>query len=87
MYLGGAGAAGAARAIAGGGLGAIRAGTAMGSAARTAYTLGQEGAGSSSVGAGLGGVGRAAGGAARSRMSAAFGIGEAAESGRPAAAR
>ena len=85
MYLGGAGAAGAARAIAGGGLGAIRAGTAMGSAARTAYTFGQEGAGSSSVGAGLGGVARAAGGAARSRMSAAFGIGEAAESGRQAA--
>jgi type IV secretion system protein TrbL len=85
MYLGGAGAAGASRALMGGGLGAIRAGTAMGSAASTAYTLGQETAGSSSVGAGLGGVAQAAGGAARSRMSAALGLGEAAERGRNAA--
>jgi len=85
MALGGAGAIGAARSLVGGGLGAIRAGTAMGSAASTAYTLGQETAGSSSVGAGLSGMARAAGGAARSRMSAAFGLGEAAESGRQAA--
>src|SRR3546814_4659385 len=41
------------RSLAAAGLGAVRAGTAMGSAASTAYTLGQEGAGSSSVGAGL----------------------------------
>src|SRR3546814_15840378 len=59
--------------------------SAMGSAASTAYTLGQEGAGSSSVGAGLGGVASAAGSAARSRMTAALGLGEAAESGRQAA--
>jgi type IV secretion system protein TrbL len=85
MYLGGAGAVGAGRALVGGGLGAIRAGTAMGSAASTAYTLGQETAGSSTVGAGLGGVAQAAGGAARSRMSAALGLGEAAERGRNAA--
>ena len=85
MYLGGAGAVGAGRALVGGGLGAIRAGTAMGSAASTAYTLGQETAGSTSVGAGLGGVAQAAGGAARSRMSAAVGLGEAAERGRNAA--
>jgi type IV secretion system protein TrbL len=85
MYLGGAGAVGAARGLAAAGLGAVRAGTAMGSAASTAYTLGQEGAGSSSVGAGLSGMASAAGSAARSRMSAAFGIGEAAESGRQAA--
>src|SRR3546814_21092956 len=63
----------------------VRAGTAMGSAASTAYTLGQEGAGSSSVGAGLGGVASAAGSAARSRLTAALGLGEAAESGRQAA--
>ena len=40
----------------GAGLGAIRAGTSMGSAASTAYKLGQETSGSTSVGAGLGGV-------------------------------
>lgn len=85
MYLGGAGAVGAARGFAAAGLGAVRAGTAMGSAASTAYTLGQEGAGSSSVGAGIGGMASAAAGAARSRMSAALGLGEAAESGRQAA--
>ena len=45
-----------------GGMAAIRAGTAMGSAAATAYQFGQ--AGSGSVGAGLGGMARAAGGAA-----------------------
>ncbi|QPI72196.1 P-type conjugative transfer protein TrbL [Sphingobium sp. Cam5-1] len=85
MYLGGAGAVGAARGLAAAGLGAMRAGTAMGSAASTAYALGQEGAGSSSVGAGIGGMASAAAGAARSRMSAALGLGEAAESGRQAA--
>ena len=85
MYMGGAGAVGAARGLAAAGLGAVRAGTAMGSAASTAYTLGQEGAGSSSVGAGIGGMASAAGSAARSRMSAALGLGEAAESGRQAA--
>ncbi|MCJ2182414.1 P-type conjugative transfer protein TrbL [Novosphingobium sp. 1949] len=85
MYLGGAGAVDAARGLAAAGLGAMRAGTAMGSAASTAYTLGQEGAGASSVGAGIGGMASAAAGATRSRMSAALGLGEAAESGRQAA--
>jgi len=85
MYLGGAGAIGAARGLAAAGLGAVRAGTSMGAAASTAYTLGQEAAGSSSVGAGISGMASAVGGAARSRMSAALGIGEAAESGRQAA--
>lgn len=47
-----------------GGMGAIRAGTAMGSAASSAYRLGQETAGSASIGAGLGGLATAAGGAA-----------------------
>jgi len=85
VYLGGAGAVGAARGLAGAGLGAVRAGTAMGSAAATAYTLGQEAAGVASVEAGLSGMASAAGGAARSRMSAALGLGEAVESGRQAA--
>jgi len=85
IYLGGAGALGAARGLAGAGLGAVRAGTAMGSAAATAYTLGQEAAGVASVEAGLSGMASAAGGAARSRMSAALGLGEAVESGRQAA--
>jgi len=85
MYLGGAGAVGAARGVASGSLGAIRAGASMGSAASTAYKLGQEGAGSSSVGAGLGGVAQAAGNAAKSRMSASLGLGQAVESGRQAA--
>jgi type IV secretion system protein TrbL len=50
----------------GGGAGgmAIRAGTAMGSAASTAYRLGQETSGSTSVGAGLGGIATVASGAA-----------------------
>jgi type IV secretion system protein TrbL len=85
LYMGGAAAAGAVGGVVAGGLGAIRAGTAMGSAASTAYTLGQEASGSSTIGAGLGGVARAAGNATKSRMSSAFGIGEAAESGRQAA--
>ena len=85
VYLGGAGAVGAARGVASGSLGAIRAGASMGSAASTAYKLGQEGAGSSSVGAGLGGVAQAAGNAAKSRVSASLGLGQAVESGRTAA--
>jgi type IV secretion system protein TrbL len=64
---GGAGAA-AARGLAGAGLGAIRAGTTMGSAASTAWKLGQETSGSSSVGAGLGGIATAMRGAAGQRM-------------------
>ena len=72
-------------AAAGAALGAVRAGTAMGAAARTAYGMGQEAAGSSSISAGMAGVGRAAGGAARARMSDAFGLRSAAESGRNAA--
>ncbi|UAK25445.1 P-type conjugative transfer protein TrbL [Sphingomonas nostoxanthinifaciens] len=84
-YLGGAGAMAAARGIAAGGLGAIRAGATMGSAASTAYGLGQEASGSATVGAGMGGMARAAAGAARSRMSSAIGFGEAVESGRQAA--
>jgi len=84
MLAGGGGVAGA-RAVAGAALGAVRAGTAMGSAASTAYALGQETAASPSVGAGLGGVARAAGNAARATASNALGIGEAAAEGRTAA--
>ena len=73
------------RAIGGAALGAVRAGTSMGSAASTAYKLGQESTGSTSVGAGLKGVASAAGGALRNRAAGAFGIGEAAASGRQAA--
>jgi type IV secretion system protein TrbL len=83
--LGGGAVAGAAKLAGGAGLGALRAGTSMGSAASTAYKLGQETSGSSSVGAGLSGVGTAAAGAMRQRASAAFGLGGAAEQGRNAA--
>jgi type IV secretion system protein TrbL len=72
-------------AVASAALGAVRAGTAMGAAAKTAYGLGQEATGSSSVSAGLSGVARAAGGAARSRLSNAFGLRAAADEGRSAA--
>lgn len=72
-------------AAAGAALGAVRAGTAMGAAAKAAYGMGQEAAGSSSISAGMSGVGRAAGGAARARMSDAFRLRSAAESGRSAA--
>ena len=85
IVLGAAGAAGAARGLAAAGLGAVRAGTTMGSAAGTAYNLGQEASGSASVGAGMKGVATAASSATRSRMSAAFGLGEAAEAGRQGA--
>ena len=77
--------AGAARAAGGAALGAVRAGTAMGSAASTSYQLGQEAAGSSSVGAGLCGVANAAGNAARTGASNALGLSDAAASGRDAA--
>ncbi|WP_176597052.1 MULTISPECIES: P-type conjugative transfer protein TrbL [Sphingobium] len=85
IVLGAAGAAGAARGLAAAGMGAVRAGTSMGSAAGTAYKLGQEASGSASVGAGMKGVATAASSAARSRMSAALGLGEAAEVGRQGA--
>jgi type IV secretion system protein TrbL len=76
--------AGAARALGGAGLGAIRAGTSMGSAASTAYTLGKETAAKPGVAAGLGGVAQAAGNALRARAASTMGLGEAARSGRTA---
>lgn len=84
MLAGGA-AAGGARAIGGAALSAVSSGTAMGSAASTAYQLGRETAASPSAGAGITGMARAAGNAARSRASSALGLGEAAADGRQAA--
>jgi type IV secretion system protein TrbL len=66
-------------------MGALRAGTALGSAARTSYRLGQETSGSDSVGAGLKGVGSAAASIARAKLGEAGGLAAAAESGRRAA--
>ena len=84
MLAGGA-AIGGARVLGGTSLGAVRAGTSMGSAASTAYSLGKEAAPAPTVAAGLGGVARAAGNAARERASGALGLGEAASQGRAAA--
>lgn len=83
--LGGGAAVAGARALGGAGLGAVRAGTALGAGARTAFALGQESAGSSSVGAGLGGVARAGLGAIGQQSRDALGLGQAAASGRRAA--
>jgi type IV secretion system protein TrbL len=85
LALGGAAAIGGTRAIAGGAMGALRAGTAMGSAASTAYKLGQETSGSPTVGAGLAGVASAAGNVARDKVGSMTGLGAAAERGERAA--
>ncbi|WP_449472550.1 P-type conjugative transfer protein TrbL [Sphingobium chungangianum] len=85
LAAGGAGAAAAVRGMAGAGLSAIRAGTSMGSAASTAYKLGQETSGSSTVAAGLGGMATAAKGAIANRLKSSTGLGDAAEKGRQAA--
>ena len=84
MIAGGAvvGAAGAASAAT---VGAVRAGTSMGSAASTAYSLGKETAAKPTVGAGLRGVATAAGNAAREHVSGSLGLREAAAGGRQAA--
>lgn len=81
---GGAGVA-AARGLAGAGLGAIRAGTSIGSAASTAWKLGQETSGAKSAGAGLGGIATAARGALAQRMSGVLGLRAAAGEGQRAA--
>ena len=85
LAVGGGAALAGGRAIAGGALGAVRAGTSMGAAASTAYRMGQETSGSSSVGAGLGGVTRAGAGAARDKLGDIGGLGAAAARGRQAA--
>jgi len=83
--VGGAAVVGGARAVGSGALGAVRAGTAMGAAASSAWQLGQQAAGSPSIAAGIGGMARAAGSAATSRLSAVSGLPDAASAGRQAA--
>ncbi|MFE0013760.1 P-type conjugative transfer protein TrbL [Mesorhizobium sp. NPDC059054] len=88
LVAGGAGMAGA-RMATGGGLAAIRAGTTMGSAASSAWQMGQatsSGGGLSGVAAGLHGVGGAAGGAAMQTARSAAGMfGRSFDAGREAA--
>lgn len=79
MLAGGA-AVGGARVLAGAALGAVRAGTAMGSAASTAAQPGRETGGSA-----VDGMAAAAKGAAAQKMESTFGLGAAAERGRNAA--
>lgn len=81
MALAGGGTVGTARMAAGGTMAGIRAGTSMGSAASSAYSLGQQGAGNKSIAAGMSGVAKAAGNAARARTSQALGLSQAAERG------
>jgi type IV secretion system protein TrbL len=85
IAVGGGAAIGGARALGGGTMGAIRAGTSMGSAASTAYRLGQETSGSASVGAGVRGMASAAAASASQKMSDAGGVGAAVEKGQRAA--
>jgi type IV secretion system protein TrbL len=85
LAVGGGALAGGARALGSGGFGAVRAGTAMGAAASTAYRLGQETSGSASVGAGLAGIASAGGAAARQKLSDSAGIAAAATRGQRAA--
>jgi type IV secretion system protein TrbL len=85
MILGGGAAVAGARGLASGGLAALRAGTSMGSAASTAYRLGQETSGSNSVGAGLGGIASAAGDSIRDGLGGRSGLAAAADRGERAA--
>jgi len=80
IAMGGGAALAATRGVAGGALGAIRAGTSMGSAASTAAQLGKETGGSA-----IGGMAAAAKGAASQRIGGALGLEAAAERGRNAA--
>ncbi|MCR5869568.1 MULTISPECIES: P-type conjugative transfer protein TrbL [unclassified Sphingomonas] len=84
MIAGGAG-IGAARALGGTALGAVRAGTSMGSAASSAYRLGRDTAEMPSAAAGLGGVARAATNTVRAKLSSGLGLADAAERGRAGA--
>ena len=85
LAVGGAAAAGGARALGGAALGAVRAGTSMSAAASTAYRLGQETSGESSMAAGLGGIASAGGAAARQKFGEATGLAAAKERGERAA--
>lgn len=84
LAFGGTAAIGGARTAGSAALGALRAGTSMGSAASTAYRLGQETSGSTTVGAGLAGVGRAAKDSA-ARLRDSVGLADAAGRGERAA--
>ena len=85
LAVGGGTLAGGARSLGGGSLAAVRAGTSMGAAASTAYRLGQETSGESTVTAGLRGMASAGGAAARQKASQAGGLAAAAERGQRAA--
>jgi type IV secretion system protein TrbL len=85
LLVGGGAALAGARGLAGGGMAAVRAATSMGSAASTAYRLGQETSGSDGVGAGLGGMASAAAGSMRDRLGQASGLSAAADRGERAA--
>jgi type IV secretion system protein TrbL len=85
VALGGGAAIGGARAVGSGALGAVRAGTAMGAAASTAYQLGKETSLEGGAGAGVAGVASAAAAAARHKLGATAALGAAAERGERAA--
>ena len=85
LAAGGGLAVAGARGLGAGALGALRAGTSMGTAASTAYRRGQETSGSPTLAAGLGGVARAGMAVARRKAGSGLGLGAAAERGRQAA--
>jgi type IV secretion system protein TrbL len=82
IALGGAAGISAARGLANAGLGAVRAGTAIGAGASAAAQMGRETGGSA-----IGGIAAAAKGAAKERIGGALGLSAAAERGRDAAFR
>ena len=85
VAVGGGALVGGARAIGGGSLAAVRAGTAMGAAASTAYRLGQETSGEPTVAAGVRGMASAGAAAASAKLGRAGGIAAAAQRGQRAA--
>jgi type IV secretion system protein TrbL len=85
VAVGGGAVLGGARAAGGAAMGALRAGTSMGAGASTAYRLGQETSGSSSISGGLGGIARAGGAAAREKLGNIGGLRTAAQNGQRAA--
>lgn len=85
LIVGGGTALAGAHAAGGAALSALRSGTAMGSAAATAYRLGQETSGSATLSSGMSGIAHAAGASARERLAGAGGLAAAVERGRRAA--
>jgi len=84
-YVAGSAATAGARGAAGGAIGAIRAGTTVGTAAGQSYRMGQTESGSESMSAGMAGVARAAGHALREKASQSVGLNEARSRGNDAA--